>query len=626
MQVRVESLEPNMKALISNGPLKAVAKGQLRKTGRALLVPEDELHVLRCLFYLGLLVCYGVDLITSMDKNEIIIVQILSLPQFMMEKDIGKILEATLSSGADTHIKMQALRDLYDYLVDIEEQMGIDDSSNRKKNINQPKAGCAIPIAVGAGASSIYRGIIQLHWENILERCLDMDAQVRQSAHKVVEMVLPQGLVHPITGVPHLIALEVDQQESNSKLAHHLLMHMNEKYPSFFESRLGDGLQMSFRFIQSGASSSVYALTQNKIVDFFQTDTIMLEFVGEVVCCWRNARVPPSSEKATTSSSVYRILDIFNRHHLVIDTEEGSTSFTNDTSSPHSSIHFSPISTTSGSEAKGDLSYTSGEATLSSGADTQIKMQAWRDLYDYLVDIEEQMGIDDSSNRNKNINQPKAGCAIPIAVGAGASSIYRGIIQLHWENILERCLDMDAQVRQPALKVVEIALPQGLVHPITGVPHLIALEMSFRFIQSGASSSVYALTQNKIVDFFQTDTIMLEFVGELVCCWRNARVPPSSEKATTSSSVYRILDIFTRHHLVIGLLSLTMSNLFIDAVGFHRRLMEFVSNEDTEEGSTSFTDDTSSPHSSIHFSPISTTSGSKAKGDLSYTSGGRVNS
>lgn len=47
---------------------------------------------------------------------------------------------------------------------------------------------------------------------------------------QIVEVVLRQGLVHPITCVPFLIALETDPQEVNSKLAHHLLMNMNEKY------------------------------------------------------------------------------------------------------------------------------------------------------------------------------------------------------------------------------------------------------------------------------------------------------------------------------------------------------------------------------------------------------------
>lgn len=47
---------------------------------------------------------------------------------------------------------------------------------------------------------------------------------------QIVEVVLRQGLVHPITCVPSLIALETDPQEVNSKLAHHLLMNMHEKY------------------------------------------------------------------------------------------------------------------------------------------------------------------------------------------------------------------------------------------------------------------------------------------------------------------------------------------------------------------------------------------------------------
>lgn len=46
---------------------------------------------------------------------------------------------------------------------------------------------------------------------------------------QIVEVVLRQGLVHPITCVPYLIALETDPHETNAKLAHHLLMNMNEK-------------------------------------------------------------------------------------------------------------------------------------------------------------------------------------------------------------------------------------------------------------------------------------------------------------------------------------------------------------------------------------------------------------
>lgn len=51
----------------------------------------------------------------------------------------------------------------------------------------------------------------------------------RHCLMQIVEVVLRQGLVHPITCVPYLIALETDPLEVNAKLAHHLLMNMNEK-------------------------------------------------------------------------------------------------------------------------------------------------------------------------------------------------------------------------------------------------------------------------------------------------------------------------------------------------------------------------------------------------------------
>ncbi|KAF6158495.1 hypothetical protein GIB67_022092 [Kingdonia uniflora] len=61
-------------------------------------------------------------------------------------------------------------------------------------------------VVAGACDTNICGGIIQLYWEGILGRCMDMNEEVRQSALKIVEVVLRQGLVHPITCVPYLIA------------------------------------------------------------------------------------------------------------------------------------------------------------------------------------------------------------------------------------------------------------------------------------------------------------------------------------------------------------------------------------------------------------------------------------
>ncbi|CAI0388147.1 unnamed protein product [Linum tenue] len=243
---------------------------------------ENKQLIGRSLFCLGLLIRYGNPLISgsssknidvgssiSLFKNYLIMddfsVKVRSLqalgfiliarPEYMLEKDIGKILGATLSSSSHVRLKMQALQNLYEYLLDAESQLETDKASNDA----QSSVGAGqrvVPVAAGAGDTNICGGIIQLYWDHILGRSLDLNEEVRQTALKIVEVVLRQGLVHPITCVPYLIALESDPLESNSKLAHHLLMNMNEKYPAFFESRLGDGLQLSYTFMHALSSTS----------------------------------------------------------------------------------------------------------------------------------------------------------------------------------------------------------------------------------------------------------------------------------------------------------------------------------------------------------------------------------
>ncbi|KAL2629314.1 hypothetical protein R1flu_014000 [Riccia fluitans] len=247
---------------------------------------SEKPNVLRYLFCLGVLVRFGSDLIEVMEDSDVDMQQLLGLykyymtspdsdvkakalqsagfvfiakPDCMMEREMGKLIEDSLSADADPRLKIQMLRNFSDYLIDVEERMGSLESSSEvdKREVR----GHAVPVAAGAGDNNIAGGIIQLHWDTILERCLDSSDQVRLYCLKVIEIVLRQGLVHPMTCVPHLIALEVDQSEANAKLAHRLLVQLNEKYPSFFESRLGDGLQLSFSFILRGASSSVNSLS-----------------------------------------------------------------------------------------------------------------------------------------------------------------------------------------------------------------------------------------------------------------------------------------------------------------------------------------------------------------------------
>ncbi|GAQ92315.1 Sister chromatid cohesion protein SCC2/Nipped-B [Klebsormidium nitens] len=175
-------------------------------------------------------------------------------PRLMMAGGMDKLLQATLSRGADQRLKVQTLRNFHDFLVCIEDGMkssaDATPAATAQRATAAGAAAEAVPTTAGAADkvdAGIAGGIIQTHWSRVLERCGDPAPEVRHAALKVVELALRQGLVHPMTAVPPLVALGMDTHAATAKLAHQLLAAMYQKHPDFVESRLGDGLQAAFR-------------------------------------------------------------------------------------------------------------------------------------------------------------------------------------------------------------------------------------------------------------------------------------------------------------------------------------------------------------------------------------------
>lgn len=81
-------------------------------------------------------------------------------------------------------IQMQALQNMYEYLLDAEKQLGSEKASDNMVNPIE-QGGHSVPVAAGAGDTNICGGIVQLYWDKLLGRCLDFDDQIRQTALKV---------------------------------------------------------------------------------------------------------------------------------------------------------------------------------------------------------------------------------------------------------------------------------------------------------------------------------------------------------------------------------------------------------------------------------------------------------
>lgn len=103
--------------------------------------------------------------------------------------------------------------------------MGVAEGGNEKSNGDKRDTGNAVPVAAGAGDSNICGGIIQLHWDQILERCLDLNDQVRQTGLKVFIscsvtlaglLVLNVASRHSLAESPIEIALSFQNNRGNT--------------------------------------------------------------------------------------------------------------------------------------------------------------------------------------------------------------------------------------------------------------------------------------------------------------------------------------------------------------------------------------------------------------------------
>ncbi|KAI5427678.1 hypothetical protein KIW84_032912 [Lathyrus oleraceus] len=70
---------------------------------------------------------------------------LIARPEFMLEHDIGKILEETLSFHADARLKIQALQNMFEYLLDAESKMEAEADDNVPGH--SVRAGQSVPVA-----------------------------------------------------------------------------------------------------------------------------------------------------------------------------------------------------------------------------------------------------------------------------------------------------------------------------------------------------------------------------------------------------------------------------------------------------------------------------------------------
>lgn len=81
----------------------------------------------------------------------------------------------------------------------------------------------------------------------VLECVVSGCYQVRHSALRVIQLVLAQGLVHPVQIVPYLVCMSTDCEEAIAHSADKQLQDIEKKYPGFIGMKAMQGFRLSYR-------------------------------------------------------------------------------------------------------------------------------------------------------------------------------------------------------------------------------------------------------------------------------------------------------------------------------------------------------------------------------------------
>ncbi|KAL8600997.1 hypothetical protein ACOMHN_030654 [Nucella lapillus] len=165
--------------------------------------------------------------------------------EYMLGKLVKEMYHDFLTNdNAPIRLRCQVLKNLQLYLVEEEIAMAKSDAE-WKKHAKQEDLK-----EMGDVQSGMASTVVQLYLKQVLEAFYHDHSQVRITALNVVQLILRQGLVHPVQCMPYLICMSTDPENLVRIKADQQLEEIEKKYPGFTHMKALQGIKNSYRLQQ----------------------------------------------------------------------------------------------------------------------------------------------------------------------------------------------------------------------------------------------------------------------------------------------------------------------------------------------------------------------------------------
>ncbi|CAL4060266.1 unnamed protein product, partial [Meganyctiphanes norvegica] len=160
--------------------------------------------------------------------------------ELMMGPDLKDLYNTLLvDQGTNTQLRIQTLQNVETYLQEEEIRMIKEDQecdySGHKCNL---RVRCT---------SRLICNLIRKYIRQVMDCVVAGNMVVRHSALRVIQLVLAQGLVHPVQIVPYLVCMSTDTEEPIAHSADKQLQDIEKKYPGFISMKAMQGFRLSYK-------------------------------------------------------------------------------------------------------------------------------------------------------------------------------------------------------------------------------------------------------------------------------------------------------------------------------------------------------------------------------------------
>ncbi|KAJ3153127.1 Sister chromatid cohesion protein 2 [Geranomyces variabilis] len=172
----------------------------------------------------------------------------IAYPRLMLRTDSRALMDMIFASDS-TALKISLLRAFGDYLHTEHAR----EANKKKQEEAQPAdAGVDIKVLIGnadeMGDAGISSSIMQTYLAGILLCLLDKSQQMTRTALDLIELILEQGLVHPLLCMPAIVAMEANVAMDVRDRACRLHADLNDKHASFIHSKNNDCIKNMFKY------------------------------------------------------------------------------------------------------------------------------------------------------------------------------------------------------------------------------------------------------------------------------------------------------------------------------------------------------------------------------------------